>query len=128
MYGPLSSILHFLLVALRPPAGASKKAIRKAGAVTGGLGMLTLALAAVLIAVLQPRLPYPLLAAKITLPLWLLGFGGVVVGAFRLVLAVEPDQMSSGKRMGLGVLFGCGSLVLLFCLGLGVAAVLSWHP
>lgn len=128
MYGPLSSILHFLLVALRPPAGASKKAIRKAGALTGGLGLLTLAVTAVLVALLQPRLQYPLLAAKIALPLWLLGFGGVVVGAFRLVLAVEPDQMSSGKRMGLGVLFGCGSLVLLFGLFAAIAAVLSWRP
>lgn len=120
----LAAIVEFVVTTLRPPAGASTTRIRKAGAVTAALGLVLLALTVAGVVVVTSRICSLEIAVKLAMPFWLAGFAGTILGAFRLVLATEPDQMSSAKRMTLGVLFGCGSLVLLFVLVAVVAAIL----
>lgn len=90
------------------------------------LGLVVLTLTAISVAMIQRKIDVPFLAVKLSTPLWAAGFGGIIVGAFRLVLASEPEQTSSGKRMALGVLFGCGTLVLLAVLGLLLLLVVEW--
>lgn len=125
MLNLFSDIVNFIVVTLRPPAGASTTTIRKAGAVTGALGLVLLALTVAGVVLLGSRGCSVETAVEIGAPFWVAGFAGTILGAFRLVLAAEPDQMSSAKRMTLGVLFGCGSLVLLVALAILIAVILS---
>jgi hypothetical protein len=124
MFRLLAAIVDFIVTTLRPPADASPTTIRKAGAVTAALGLVVLALTVAGVVAVSPRFFVAETAYKLAMPFWLTGFAGTILGSFRLVLATEPDQMSFAKRMSLGVLFGCGSLVLLFALAALVAAVL----
>jgi hypothetical protein len=120
------AIVDFIVTSLRPPEGASTTKIRKAGAVTGALGLVLLALTVAGVALLISRVCSLETAVKVATPFWLAGFAATILGAFRLVLATEPDQMSAPKRMALGVVFGCGSLVLLVGLGILVAVIVHY--
>jgi hypothetical protein len=117
-------IVDFVVITLRPRAGASTTTIRKAGAATAALGMVLLALTVAGVAALAPRIGSIERAISFAAPFWVAGFAGTILGAFRLVLATEPDQMSAAKRMTLGVVFGCGSLVLLVALAVLIAVIL----
>ena len=121
MTRPLRWILDFVSITMRPPPDATAGRIRKAGAATAALGLVLLALTVGAVVALS-TLTGTELAIKLAIPLWLAGFAGTIVGAFRLVLAAEPGEMSPLKRMGLGVVFGCGSLALL----VGIAILIAW--
>ncbi|MEP7120268.1 MAG: hypothetical protein ABJE95_05120 [Byssovorax sp.] len=118
-------IVDFVVTTLRPPPDATTTRIRKAGALTAALGLVLLTAAVALAALVTSRFGSVRAAVWVVAPLWIAGFSGTILGAFRLVLATEPDQMSPAKRMGLGVLFGCGSLVVLLGLAVLVAVLLS---
>lgn len=118
-------IVDFVVVNVRPPAGSSARTIRIAGAVTAALGIVLLALTVGGVALLTGRLGSVRTTVLVTMPLWLAGFAATIVGAFRLVLAADPDEMSAPKRMALGVVFGCGSLFLVFALMIVIAIILQ---
>lgn len=117
-------IVDFIVVNLRPPAGSSTRTIRISGAVTAALGIVLLAITVGVAALLIGRLGSVRTPVVVTTPLWLAGFAATIVGAFRLVLAADPDEMSAPKRMALGVVFGCGSLILVFGLVILIAVIL----
>lgn len=109
-------IVDFLVVNLRPPKGTNTRNVRKSGAVVAALGIFVLAVTVPIIALLREVGCSEEASVYLTMPFSVTGFGGAIVGAFRLLLATEPGQMSRVKRMTLGVTFGCGSLV--FVVGL----------
>jgi flagellar biogenesis protein FliO len=118
-------IVDFIVVNLRPPAGSSARTIRISGAVTAALGIVLLALTVGGVALLVGRLGSVRTPVWVTTPFWLTGFAATIVGAFRLLLAADPDEMSAPKRMALGVVFGCGSLFLVFALVIVIAIILQ---
>ena len=121
----LSPIVRFLMIALRPPASASPPEIRRAGGLTALFGLSALVLSAVLGALFGDRQNVMLLV-RLTTPLWVTGFGAIVIGGYRLVFAAEPEDTTPEKRMAFGVLFGCGALVLLLVLGILGAFLVAW--
>lgn len=107
-------ILSFVLVTLRPPADATPGRIRRAGALTAVLGLASLAATVAVMALLESKAGLEAeTVISYTSPLWLLGFGGLVIGLFRLLLAREPESMGLAARVALGVTLGFGSLLLL---------------